>query len=166
MHQNDIYYLTLESKMDSYLQENKTHEQESIDSPTGLSKGNEDSVEPPSKRVCTPVRQSNIEVQLDEFQEAVNMKERPLSIPRIHVDQINVRHPGSVNHEYGNGHQQLNISHCAPTMGNQHDIKNLSMPHLFVQPNYNERNINTQQFDRQVVSYDSNHFHTSKMRLY
>ena len=55
MHQNDIYYLTLESKMDSYLQENKTQEQESIDSPTGLSKGNEDSVEPPSKRVCTPV---------------------------------------------------------------------------------------------------------------
>ena len=149
--------------MNSYLEENNTHEQESIDSPAEGSKGNEDSGEPPSKRVCTAVQHSDVEVQLRELQEAVNMEEMPLSIPTIHVDQINVNHPGSVNHEYGHGHQQQNISHCAPMVGNQNDIKNLSMPRLFVHPNYNERNINTQQFDRQVVSYDSNHFHTSKM---
>ena len=137
-----------------------------MDPPRWIAKGNESTEEPPSKRICTaPVAQPSVGVQLDGFQGG-NMNERSLPIPTIHVDQINVRHQGSVNHEYGNGHQQLNISHCAPTMGNQHDIKNLSMPHLFVQPNYNERNINTQQFDRQVVSYDSNHFDTSKMRLY
>ena len=152
--------------MNSYLEENNTHEQELIGSPAGISKGNEESGEPPSKRVCTAVRQSNVEVQLDELKEAANIDNRPLSIPTIHVDQINVRHPGSVNHEYGNGHQQLNVNHCAPTRGNQRDVKNLSMPHLFVPPNYNEQDINTHQFNRQVVSYDSNHFHTSKMRLY
>ena len=73
----------------------------------------------------------------------------------IHVDQINVRQPGSVNHEYGNGHHQMNITHCATT-GNQPDINQLGMPNLFVQPNYEERQINSQKFDRQVVSYYSN----------
>ena len=141
--------------MDSYHEQNDTIQKKTIDSNTGVAKGNESTEEPPPKRKCTaPMEQPDVGVELDGFRDG-NMNDRSLPIPTIHVDQINVRQPGSVNHEYGNGHHQMNITHCATT-GNQQDITQLGLPTLFVQPNYEERQMNSQKFDRQVVSYDSN----------
>ena len=134
--------------MDNYHDKNVQIEQGVMYFNTRNIEGNEGNVGPPQKRVCT-MEPSSIPPPLDDSQ-GVNTSDMPLPIPTTHVDRMNVRQQGSVHHDYGTGHSQVNITHCG-TMRNQGF--NLGMPQLFVQPQFEETAINYRKFDRQVVSY-------------
>ncbi len=120
--------------------EETTNDQESI--------ANEGNVEEPS-----PKRQCMDGQNKAGTKEVADVSQIPLPIPDYSppvVQHLNVIERGSVHHDYGSGHHQVNITHC-DTMGNQNI--GMGMPHVYVQPHFNE-DVNYREFDRKVVRHE------------
>ena len=79
--------------------------------------------------------------KLPDLNDLTDLNNRPLPIPQPET---------TVHHDYGNGHNHMNITHCG-TMGQQ-NVGLGGLPRVYVQPTYPDANINYRQIDDQLVS--------------
>ena len=106
--------------------------------------------QPPSKRQCT--RESSdpsfTTDGVSKIGDDMPNIDLPLPIPQ-QVGQVNVRQDGSVNHDYGVGHHQVNITHC-DRIDNQ--VIGLGVPTMFLNPEIGRNTNEVNDFNQQVVS--------------
>ncbi len=110
-------------------------------------------MQPPSKRQCTQRSSDPTLTHTDTDHKIggdMSKLDLPLPIPQPAVGHLNVRQDGIIRHDYGTGHQQVNITHCGRI---ENQVLGLGLPQLYVNPpeisrNHNEMN----DFNRQVVS--------------
>ena len=100
------------------------------------------SIEPAAKRQCIGDNLDTTALnRMPDLNDLTDMNNRPLPIPQPET---------TVHHDYGHGHNQMNITHCG-TMG-QHNVGLGGVPNVYVQPTFHDANINYRQFDDQIVS--------------
>ena len=102
--------------------------------------------EPSPKRQCID-GQNGLSTKV-----VADVSQIPLPIPEYSppvVQHLNVIERGSIHHDYGSGHHQVNITHC-DTMGTQNI--GMGMPRVYVQPHFND-DVNYREFDTKVVSH-------------
>ena len=99
------------------------------------------SVVPAAKRQCIGDNLGTSTLNnMPGLNELPDLNDRPLPIPQ----------PETIFHDYGSGHNQMNITHCG-TMG-QHNVGFGGLPNVYVQPTFRNANINYRQIEDQIVS--------------
>ena len=100
------------------------------------------SIEPAAKRQCIGDNLDTTALnRMPDLNDLTDMNNRPLPIPQPET---------TVHHDYGHGHNQMNITHCG-TMGQQ-NVGLGGLPRVYVQPTHPDANINYRQIDDQLVS--------------